>query len=70
MSDSDRGAPLPDPNSTLDIERLLSENPGVDERQIREIQRFLRTRRGEGRRTAYRLDSPYQRGYQRRAGSK
>jgi hypothetical protein len=70
MSDSDPRAPLPDPDSTLDLDKLLRENPDVDERQIRELHKFLHARRGEGRRTAYRLDSPYQRGYQRRSRTK
>ncbi len=61
MSDSDHPGELPNPHINLDLDKLLQENSGVNEAQIREVQAYLRTRRKDGRRTSYRLDSPYQR---------
>jgi hypothetical protein len=57
-----RPDPFPDPRKSLNLDKLLSENPAIDEAQIREVQAFVRARRKGGRRTSYKLGSPYERG--------
>jgi hypothetical protein len=54
--------PFPDPDTTLDLDKLLEQNPDADADQIREVREFVRARRGPGGRgKSYEIDSPYER---------
>jgi hypothetical protein len=58
MSDSE----FPDPAATLDLDKLLDENPEVDAEQIREVRLFIKGRRRDGHpQKSYNIDSPYER---------
>jgi hypothetical protein len=62
MSDSDMTDRLPDPDTSLDLDKLLEQNPDVDAKQIREVRAFIKARRGAGGRgKTYEIDSPYER---------
>jgi|HubBroStandDraft_3_1064219.scaffolds.fasta_scaffold57987_4 hypothetical protein len=58
MSDSE----LPDPKKSLDLNRLLKQNPEVDPRQVAEVRTIVKARRQAGLpKKSYNIDSPYER---------
>lgn len=53
---------LPDPSKTLDLGKLLEQNPDVDAEQIREVRNIIKVRRQAGHsKKSYNIDSPYER---------
>lgn len=58
MSDSE----FPDPAVTLDLDKLLKQNPDVDAEQVREVRTIIKARRRAGHpKRSYDIDSPYER---------